>query len=426
MAHKELRSRFHPAQEPSKAIVPVQSPLMVISFIVKAHLADDDLPLIGGASKNPYRLIKYISRHLPVRRVIYFDGSHSGTEVYSAHAIHVRGLKLYAKTLVQNILAFPAVVKAFRESNIVQCHHPHYGLGASLLRRARFSNAKLVVKAHGTAIPELKANRYRGLKQAILSVNARIHLWHDRIVLGGADIVLCSSEFQKREMIDLYGLKERKLLCIYNGYDQDYSVINLESPAQSSGKRFVFCGRVVPKKGISYAIALFRQVAGPHDTLKLILGKENEIEDRASYATTLREVAEDERISISHDLSEAELYNAFSAADIGLIPSREYESIPTVLIEMLSAGLVVFASYKWGIPEIIPPEFGLSGSIEEDVTKIRDVLRQGAPKSHTELVRHVRHDFNYPALVDEYIALYERLDGKLLSPRDGDEERPSA
>jgi glycosyltransferase involved in cell wall biosynthesis len=379
---------------------------MKVSFIVRAHLSDDNGVLIGGASKNPYRLVKFLSRAVEVKRVIYFEGAHSGSELYSAHRFRMP-LKLYAKTVLLNLISSWAVWRAFKDSDIVQCHHPHYGLVAAFLRRCVFRKVLLVVKAHGTGMPELLANKYGGVKGAILRLNAALHLWHDRFVLARADSVLCSSEFQRQEMCEVYGIDRYKTRCIYNGYDPELLGRAAAVATTRDVYRLVFCGRVVPKKGAEQAIDLFESLAGDDDKyrLVLILGKRAAIEDPKTYRRILERARSDARISILHDVSEIELYRQFFQAAVGLITSNNYESIPTVLIEMLSAGMTVFATYCWGIPELLLPAYGLSGSVHADAERVRSSWPTGTQDPCKMPIEHLA----YPSLVHSYIALYREL-----------------
>lgn len=385
---------------------------MRVSFIIKSHLREDERELIGGASKNPYRLVKYISRLVTVPWLLYFQGGHSGNEAYKARCFSSWFLKLYLKTFFQNLISARAVWRAFKESDLVQCHHPHYGLCAAILRKYVFRTKLLVIKAHGTAMPELLANNYSGIKGLVLWLNAWAHLIHDRYVLAQADVVLCSSRYQENEMASVYGIARNRLRCIYNGFDPEY----VRPPACVAGglkshKIFIFCGRVVPKKGIDYAIRLFQSVAGDDQEyrLKLLLGKSVDIEDANVYRRIRKAVEEDPRIEIKHNVSEPDLYRCFACASVGLVTSRNYESIPTVVIEMLAAGLPVFATYLWGVPEILPEAFGLTGRLDVDQERIRRFISAGVSAESEAIVQKVRAEFGYSVLVHEYLSLYESL-----------------
>jgi glycosyltransferase involved in cell wall biosynthesis len=290
------------------------------------------------------------------------------------------------------------------------------------MKKCAFKRVKFVVKAHGTAVPELRANRYRGIKGAVLSLNAVLHRWHDTFVLKQADVVLCSSEFQRQEMISIYGLPSDGIRCMYNGYDPQF-VNSAEYGRHAPGDlchRVVFCGRVVPKKGLQYAISLFQKVARdvPDARLLMLLGKREEVEDPSTYADVQSAARRDQRIEIKHDLSESELYAEFGKATLGLITSENYESIPTVLLEMVSCGLPVFATYAWGIPEVLPEGFGLSGEIERDASKILSFSEDPAAERKTfEVTSFVRQRFDYRVLVREYLSLYEELAQSALGAR---------
>lgn len=386
-------------------MVPFQAP-MKVSLIVRAHLSDEDGILIGGASKNPYRLLRFLSRIVEIKRVIYFEGTHSGSELYTAHRFRAP-LKLYPKTFLLNLLSSCAVWRAFSESHIVQCHHPHFGLIAAILRKSVFRDVRFVVKAHGTGMPELLANRYRSWKGLILRLNAAVHLWHDRFVLACADSVLCSSEFQRQEMEQVYGVNYQKTRCIYNGYDPDLLNHAAKSAKTRDTHRMVFCGRVVPKKGIEYAIDLFQLMAGESDEyrLALILGKRTDVEDPQTYRRVLNRVRGDERISVLHDVAETDLYRQFLQASVGLITSKNYESIPTVLIEMLSAKMIVFATYAWGIPEILRADYGLTGNLHADVDRVRLAW---TVRKHEPAAVPIEQ-LSYQSLVHSYVAIYREL-----------------
>jgi len=391
-----------------------------ISFIIKSHLADDGAPLVGGSSKNPYRLVKYLSRRAKIARVIYFDGQHTGLEPYTAHRFRTPFLKLYFKTIYQNVVALPSVYRAFRDADIVQCHHPHFGMGAALLRKFVFRNKRLIVKAHGTAFPEVKANKYRGAKGAILALNAAAHRWHDRYVLKSADIVLCSSNFQRAEMTTIYRAAPDRVKTVYNGYDAEYLSRAAKNRDATGARHFVFCGRVVPKKGALYAIALFGKLSRDRtdDRLTLVLGLKTEIEDVSTYAKICAAVAGDHRISVVHGLTESELYSTFQRATVGFIPSVEYESIPTVLIEMMATGLPVFATNKWGVPELLPQHFGLSGELEEDCKMIGTFLggAQIAAPCRLPSGMHI-DDLSYDSLVEKYLEIYRAITGQKTENR---------
>jgi len=385
---------------------------MKVSFIIKSWSDDSDACLVGGSAKSPTKVVREVEKRLEVPFVTYFDGTTSTNDNYTYH--RVRYAKLYLKTLVQTLVSTVSVYRSFRYSDIVQCHHPHFGLFSAILRRYFFRNRSFIVKAHGTAVPELRANGYTGVRQVLLYLNSVVHRWHDRFVLESADVVLCSSKYQELEMVNVYGVAQAKLRTIYNGYDSSYFFPCGESDSNSnsflkddSTLDIVFCGRVVPKKGASYAIAVASHLCelGYRVRLNLILGSEAYIEDTATLAE-IRSAKTPQELSILEyfDLSESELANTIRASDFAIVPSRNYESIPSVVYEFAACGIPVFATYQWGIPEVLNSEYALTGDLVNDSSRILKTIHNVSTPSVSNIDR-----YSYGELVKEYIDVYRQL-----------------
>jgi glycosyltransferase involved in cell wall biosynthesis len=370
-----------------------------VSFIVKEWSDLDDTCLVGGSAKSPFRAIKYLSEVCARQYVIHFYGPRSADP--KVVLCSAGKTKLFFKTLLQNLLATPAVYRAFSESDVIQCHHPHFGLSAALLKTLLFKHKAFIVKAHGTALPELQANAYNGARGFLLSLNARVHYWIDRLVLAKADVVVCSSKYQEHEMQRLYRVAALKLTTIYNGFDPEFFG---KRPAVNNSRRSIrlgFCGRSVPKKNITYCFDLcdFAHTKQLSVELELVLGKE----DIDTFTEVLQRAARSPYpVRIHHSLTESELACTLSACDAGLVPSVGYESIPSIVYEFAAVGVPVFATYKWGIPEVLKPEFALTGLVDVDLTRIRASLCNSC-----DSLLHPLENFSYHDLTRDYLKLYE-------------------
>lgn len=376
-----------------------------ISFVVH-KFSDFSLPNVGGASKNPIKIIKSLDHKVIIQNVISFNGSPDFTYKFEQYFYKVPFLKLFVKTFFQNLLIIKKIISSFRVSDVIQIHHPHYGLTVVIIRKLFFKSKFIITKAHGTSIPELNANNYKGLKGMLLYFDSIVHFHIDKFVLQNSDKVVCSSIFQLNEMEKLYKVKNSSLVSIYNGFDPDFIIprkINLENI------RFVFCGRLVPKKNIHYAISLFLEINSVYEnvTLDLVLGESNKIEDFNTYKSIMNLINHNSKINIHFDLSESDLYSLFSKCHIGLITSIGYESIPTVVFEMISNGLKVFSTFDWGIPEVLNKSSALNHNLEDDKGKILDFIE-------TELSNFVKRDHSYDDysidnLANQYLKLYKDL-----------------
>lgn len=375
-----------------------------VSFIVKEWSDLDDTCFVGGSAKSPFRVIKYLSQVCTRQYVIHFYGNRSADP--RVVLCTAGKTKLFLKTLLQNLLATPNVHRAFSESDVIQCHHPHFGLSAALLKALFFQHKTFIVKAHGTALPELQANAYTGARGFLLSINARVHYWIDRVVLATADIVVCSSKYQEQEMQRLYRVEPFKLTTIYNGFDPDFFSHRSNGQESRRSIRFGFCGRAVPKKNITYCFDLCDLAHAKEIPveLELVLGKDDAIEDIHTYTAVRQRAARSPfPVRIHHSVTERELASILSACDAGLVPSQGYESIPSIVYEFSAVGVPVFATYKWGIPEVVKPEFALTGEVNADLVRILALCRDAGSS-----LLHPLEKFSYRSLTEDYLKLYEK------------------
>ena len=220
-----------------------------------------DEVIVGGAIKNPYHLVSALLRRGHQISVLSFDRfSHRDADA-APGAPPVRRfrslLKLAPKTVWLNVKSSLAALREARRADLVQSHHPDFTLQIAALKRLGLVKAPLIVKAHGTGFPELHANQWGGVRGLVLRANTRIHLHLARFVFGVADRTIASSAFQTKEMTELYAVPTQRLVTIYNGYPQD-AYARLAPRRHEVTRRLLFVGRIVPKKGVDYFIALVR------------------------------------------------------------------------------------------------------------------------------------------------------------------------
>ena len=378
---------------------------------MRAYPRDDEACLVGGATKNPYRLLRAVRRVADVAGVVAADGGgHFEADGIEVRSTRVPFLRLYPRTLVWNLVTLPYVFRLAARADLMQCHHPHLGLGAAFARTLG-GRARLVVKAHGTALPELRANRYRGLKGLIRSANGALHLRHDRWVLRRADVCIVSSSYQLAEMVETYGLSADRVVTIYNGVDPAHLRVRMPRPEAPNAPRFVFVGRVVPKKGYRRLRDLYTALREqfPQATLTMVLGNRGSVEDPETFRFVREQVEPLPGCRVLFDLSEPELFELLQSCDIGLVPSEGYESIPTVVLEMCAAGLPVFATYRWGIPEVLPEQFGLTGDLQVDVESISQFIHRRLATWDSVAFARTYEAFHYDQIALQYGALYEEV-----------------
>lgn len=386
-----------------------------VGFIIKDHPGGDSDCLVSGAVKNPFRLLRWLRRSVTVTGVVIQDRPGSSVSArYPVLGRPLRFLRLYARTLCWNIANAPAIASLARRSDVIQCHHPHLGLTAALLRRFRHRDLRLIVKAHGTAVPELAANSYGGARGLVLRLNAALHLRHDRLVLRWADRCVVSSEHQVAEMVDIYGLDAERVTFVPNGFDPDFLLRRRDGASGDGGPHLLVVARVVPKKGLLHALDTFAEVrrSAPAATLTMVLGHRDRIEHSGTWEIVRERADALEGVRIRFDLDEPALYREIAAADVGLVPSRGYESIPTVLLEMCATGLPVFATWEWGIREVLPERFALSGDVSEDARRLLRFATDELPgwDSAAWAARYER--YGYDRIAQQWSDLYDEVLGR--------------
>jgi glycosyltransferase involved in cell wall biosynthesis len=376
-------------------------------LIIGARAPENDHGvLVGGSQKVPYKIFKSLSKRNDINVSFWhFDGRKTEklSEALEAKIEKVSTLpaKLYLKTLVRE-MALLLRIKSLQKYEIIQIHHPHYALAIGILKKLSIINAKVIVKAHGTAIPENESQKHKKIKYFIYGINSELHKFHDRLSLKFADKIIVSSIYQIEEMSKIYKVPKEKIVVIYNGYDADY-FRKIERRKKIKVPRLLFIGRIVKKKNALYAIALKKYLDSLYNEpvkLTIIAGERNRIEDGAVYRTILDETTNMKSIQLLHDLNETELSQQCNESSILLVPSQSYESIPSVIYEGLASNNYVLATKRWGIPEILLDSLYLTHTIKEDAKIIMDITKNNL-KNPVDVSK-----YSYNRLAEQYMELY--------------------
>ena len=362
--------------------------------------------LVGGTQKVPYKVYKAIAFKDDVDACFwYFEGpkrAGSAHELKKFYKIRTIPAKLYIKTLSRE-LALLVSWRDLKKFDVIQVHHPHFALAIGFLKLLNIIKAKVIVKAHGTAVPENGSQKHQSMRKFVLGLNAFFHKIHDKISLKLSDIVLISSKFQAFEMQKIYKVNSAKIRVIYNGFDDDYFFHN-EVNHKRITPELMFIGRVVEKKNILYAIEIKKELDKLYSEpikLTIVAGESKKVENKGLYKRILNEIGSLNSIELQHDLSEEQLAARLRKSSILLVTSQIYESIPSVIYEGLATKNYVLATKDWGIPEILGSSLYLNHSIHDDVKTIVHVTNKC-------LLNPVdTKPFSYKMLAAKYRELYD-------------------
>jgi glycosyltransferase involved in cell wall biosynthesis len=166
-------------------------------------------------------------------------------------------------------------------------------------------------------------------------------------------------------------------------------------------------GRISPQKALETAIAALRLL----EDLPIRLSVVGDGDERLAMEEFARTQGVGDRIKWHGALPNApELMRAF---DVFVLSSR-WEGTPIVLFEAMSAGVPVVASTVGGVPDVVSQHEAILVP-PGDARAIADGVRQVYADRHSAAERaraaehRLRVEFDPPAWVDRYDALYRRL-----------------
>jgi glycosyltransferase involved in cell wall biosynthesis len=309
--------------------------------------------IVSGEVKNAYNFICELARQghrvtvvsiterpdVPMRTLC-------GLTVHTVSDRRNRGVVRY----VDRAIRIAALVNRLVESGeLYDVVHSHVSYGTCGVLWSRARRVPIVTTPHGTNIPEIRTELTGSFRDRLRRVNAEMQRWLDCYAFAGSRRIVSVSRFQLAEMRDLYGIDADRIDVFYNGADRRrYMSAPHPTRAGSASPHVLFVGRAVRKKGLDSVEAL--AVKNPHWRFTLVVGTPmfNTLGRRLLDA-----LAALPNCRLLEAVSEADMPELYRAADVTLVPSRGYESLPTVILESLACGTPAASVDAWGNPEVI-------------------------------------------------------------------------
>lgn len=283
-------------------------------------------PTFGGVE----RYVDEIVRRLPATEVQstvycrphYIQPMELGyTQQVFLPSLQMKGLEAFGHS------GLSAVHSAFKQFDLVHFQ----ALGPALFCGIpRLSGAKTVTTIHGI---DWQRAKWAGAAKAVLKAGDWMmgHLSHG-IISVSQNLKRRYEDHYKREVffvpIGFSAPKRLKAGAAHDRYDLQ------------PGKYLFFLNRIVPEKGLHYAIEAFRQIK--RDDFKFVISGASEPSDL--YMASLRnQAAGDSRIVFTGYVDREMVHELYSNAYLFLLPS-ELEGMPAVLLEAMSHGCPVLTS----------------------------------------------------------------------------------
>ena len=355
-----------------------------ILFLAYEFPTSEQEAIVSGEVKNPYSLafglaerghylhvlsVPFLTR--TVRRVsVRKSGAFDTTDIPEGRGWAVVRY-VWRAANVARVLAHRQV-----DYDVVHAEAPALALGVIMARLLnwRLRGVRLVTSGHGTNLPEADADADFNLRQRLRTWNARLVLPVDRLAFSLSDVVVSVSDFQREELVRLYGVRPDRISVIHNGVD-----LRRYAPSPSADQqleqKLLFVGRLVPKKGLQHILSIMPTLISRFPNVRLEIVGGSEVFD--TYGSHLRAQADalgiSDRVMWRMAVPEALMPEAYRSAAVGVFPSEGYESLPTVVLEAMACGIPVVATRSWGTPEALGDDHpGLIA--ERDQQQLIDVV----------------------------------------------------
>jgi UDP-glucose:(heptosyl)LPS alpha-1,3-glucosyltransferase len=285
-----------------------------------------------------------------------------------------------------------------------QCdiYHPHAGIAAEAVARGHLKHRGRTAQAAA-----MLANRVNLKRRKFAAV--------ERELLTGAKppIVLCLSEYVKRDVTAHYTIAPDRLATLFNAVDLTRFDPSARPEARTELRKEL---RIAPdkivalmiaqdfaRKGLREAILALAQLNDPRLTL-VVVGKE----DPASYAALAKQEAIAERVIFAGKTDDP--YSFYRAADFFLLPTR-HDPCSLVVLEALAMGLPVISTVFNGACEIMTS--GRHGFVLPDpsdvgaiVRSMQKLLDSQARRAMSDACLALRPKLAYEHHLDRLLSIY--------------------
>lgn len=210
--------------------------------------------------------------------------------------------------------AFRPIAKKWGRDKL--CEHLHFNCNANCIYEQIYGSV--------VAVSDFIINKYRQ--------NSRLTIDRTRTIFNGIDTSLFENILTENEKL----LIRKKLGFSIN----DYVII--------------FCGRIIPEKGIRELIKAVLKLNNPNIKI-LIIGSINfGVEDTSLYLNEIKSLSikYDNIIKFTGYIKNNEIYKYHQIANLGVVPSIYNDPCPLALFELITSGLPTIATKAGGMVEI--------------------------------------------------------------------------
>jgi spore coat protein SA len=258
-------------------------------------------------------------------------------------------------------------------------------------------------------------------------LSMKLFRWFYRRALAKADVVLCVSDYIRRQAVAQFPEHAARFQVLFNSTDPEVFQPYPAAAAQLDGlltldpalRYLLYVGRLNPVKGVHVLIDAFAEIYRRHPDVRLIITGSSFFGGaaRTDYERQLEELAKpiNHAIIFTGFLPHEKLRYLYAAVDMIVLPSVWQDPCPLVVLESMASGTLLVSSAVGGIPEVmedringllVPPND--PAALADAVCGALDAPAASAAMAAAARAKIVR-GYTWQRLVDELTATFDGL-----------------
>jgi len=239
----------------------------------------------------------------------------------------------------------------------------------------------------------------RGLPLAATASIPTVYTLHDPIFAWRAEIFKLY-QGPKQHLVSisnnqrLGAPKIKYAATIYNGIDIDRYAFSAKP-----GKGFMFCGRILPQKGVKYAIKAAKLAKAELEIIGKVYPENTYFQDEVKPLLT-------KKIRM-RNVDRSDLPKHYGKARALLFPITWAEPFGLVMTEAMACGTPVIAFNYGSVPEVVKD--GVTGFIVKNHKEMAEAMHEVDKIDRRACRDWVIRKFTLDRMTDEYEALFARL-----------------
>lgn len=229
------------------------------------------------------------------------------------------------------------------------------------------------------------------LKTGEVNMSLKITAWMEKVSAKKAKHILSVSENCKKELIEYYGIDEKKITVINNFVQDDVFAPAAEADKKSKLEviNVCFSGALISKKGMEKLNEFSKYIE--ENTFKIPL----HLNIATNYERNAQDFKNRKNTSIQTGLTSTKMPDFYRKNDVMFFPTK-YEGFSMAVLEALSSGLCLTGTDFAVTPEIIKYDFCHYIEHDTPVSEIAEAIIELAEKYNgkkNEIHLIIKNDF---------------------------------